>query len=274
MSAVSSWAWSLEEDLAFWADADIDHVGLSYRKLEEAGLADAVVRVRDAGLRVSNLVELGWCDLADPGTWPAHQARLMAAIDAAAAIGGVLVLTTGPGWRLDWDAAAAAFAEMLQPVRSGAAGRGSAGMQVPITIESTGPLRLDLSFVTTLRDGVDLARDLGVGEGSVGVCMEVNSCYAERDLLGTVSRARALIRHVQVSDYVVGSFSTPDRAVPGDGDIPLRRILGGVLDAGYGGAFELELVGPRIEDEGYASAIRRSIAYLDELLEELDQPSA
>ena len=79
-----------------------------------------------------------------------------------------------------------------------------------------------------------------------------------------------MLAHVQVSDFVIGSASTPDRAVPGDGDIPLARILGRVLAAGYRGAFEVELVGPRIDSEGYPGAIRRSVAWVNQLLGELD----
>ena len=61
----------------------------------------------------------------------------------------------------------------------------------------------------------------------------------------------------------------PSNEIAGDGDIPLRRILGGLLDAGYRGFFELEILGPRIEAEGYESAVRRSLAHLGTLLEEL-----
>jgi sugar phosphate isomerase/epimerase len=257
VSAVSSWAWSLDEDLTFWADAGIDRVGLSFRKLEEAGLDAAVARVRGAGLGVSNIVELGWWNLADRSTWAAQQDRLSAATEAAAVLGGCLVLTTGPAGPLDWDAAAAALAEALDPVRAVADAAG-----VVLTIEHTGPLRLDLSFVTTFRDVVDLARVLGVG-----ACMEVNSCFAERALAATIGAAADVLRHVQVSDFVIGSLCTPDRAVPGDGDIPLGRIVAAVLDAGYVSAFELELVGPRIESEGYATAIARGVERLDALLQ-------
>jgi sugar phosphate isomerase/epimerase len=132
---------------------------------------------------------------------------------------------------------------------------------VPITIEHTGPLRLDLSFCTTARDGVDLARRVGTG-----LCLEVNSCFAERDLVGTIAGATDVLAHVQLSDFVIGSLSTPDRAVPGDGDIPLEAIVRTVVASGYAGAFELEMVGPRIEDEGYAAAITRGVAHLDRLL--------
>jgi len=256
---VSSWQWTLDDDLRFWTESGIDHVGLSFRKLEAAGLDSAIARVGSTALRVSNIVELGWWDLADRTTWPAQQDRLVAAVSAAAALGGCLVLTTGPARELDWDAAADALDEALTPVRI-AAGAHS----VALTVEHTGPLRLDLSFCTTLRDGVDLAGRLGVG-----VCMEINSCFAERGLAATIADAGAVLAHVQLSDFVIGSLCTPDRAVPGDGDIPLAAILGMLRAADYSGAFEIEMVGPRIEDEGYASAIRRAVAHVQNLIDDL-----
>ena len=148
VSAVSSWQWTLDDDLRFWSEAGIDHVGLSFRKLEEAGIDAAVARARRRRSARLNIVELGWWDLADRATWPAQQDRLLAAVDAAAALGGCLVLTTGPARALDWDAAADALDDALAPVRSTAIASG-----VPLTVEHTGPLRLDLSFCTTLRDG-------------------------------------------------------------------------------------------------------------------------
>ena len=121
----------------------------------------------------------------------------------------------------------------------------------------------------TRRDGVDLARRLGTG-----LCLEVNSCFAERDLTTTIAGAADVLAHVQLNDFVIGSLSTPDRAVPGDGDIPLERIVGAILGTGYTGAFEIEMVGPRIEDEGYASAIERAVTYLDRMFATLDQSNA
>ena len=261
VSAVSSWRWSLDEDLRFWADGGIDHVVLSLRKLEQAGVTDAVRRVRAAGLRVAAVAELGWWALDDPRTWPAQQDRLRRAVGAAAATGApTLVLTSGPPGRLAWDDALDALASALEPVRANAAAH-----DVVLALENTGPLRLDLSFVTTLADTVDAARAL-----AIGVCVEVNSCFAERGLPATIGAGIDTLAHVQLSDFVVGSLSTPDRAVPGDGDIPLERIVGCLLDAGYAGPFELELVGPRIDAEGYDTAIRRGVDYLDGLLSRLD----
>jgi sugar phosphate isomerase/epimerase len=255
-SAVSSWRWTLDEDLALWERVGVGHVGLSLRKLEAAGLPASAQRVHDAGLRVSNVVELGWWDLRDAGTWPRQTDRLLGAVDAARIAGGCLVLTTGPAGAMEWDEACDALDAALEPVRRAAAGAG-----VVLTIENTSPMRLDLSFVTTWRDTVDLARRL-----AVGACLEVNSCFAERGLGTAIRDAADVLAHVQVNDLVVGGLCTPDRAVPGDGDVPLERILGTVVGSGYPGAFEVEMVGPRIDAEGYEPALRRALEHLDGLL--------
>ncbi len=257
VSAVSSWWAPFDDDLAMWERLGVGHVGLSLRKCEEAGLDVAMQRVRDAGLRVSNFVECGWCELADESTWPAYRDRLLAAIEAMGAIGApVLVLTTGPAGPLDWDDAALALRDVLDPVFAAA---NAAGLR--IAIENTSPMRLDLSFATTLRDTVDLADQL-----DVHVCLELNSCWAERDFAATVARAGSRIAHVQASDALAGSLTTPDRLVPGDGDIPLAGRIGALARAAYAGAFEIEMVGPRIEAEGYEPAIRRAVDRLDRLL--------
>jgi sugar phosphate isomerase/epimerase len=257
VSAVSSWRASFDDDLAMWERLGVGHVGLSLRKCEEVGLERAADRVHAAGLRVSNVVECGWCMLDDSATWPAYQQRLLAAIEMMEAVGApVLVLTTGPAGALDWDMAAAALRRVLEPLRAPAAGAG-----VRIAIENTSPMRLDLSFSTTLRDTVDLADML-----DLSICMELNSCWAERAFPLVLGRAGRRLAHVQLSDAKVGSLTTPDRLVPGDGDIPLARLLILILASTYAGAFEIELVGPRVEDEGYEPAIARAIERCDALL--------
>lgn len=74
-------------------------------------------------------------------------------------------------------------------------------------------------------------------------------------------------RLVQLSDYVYGDRAVPGRAVPGDGDIPLDRIVGWILEAGYTGAFDLELIGPRIEQEGHLAATSRACEVVDRMLQ-------
>lgn len=262
VSGISTWGWTLDQDLAFYAGAGIHTIGASLRKLEAAGVDAGVRRLLDAGVDVANVIGLGPFRLDQPAGWPQQQDRLLLALDVAQRLeAGCLVLTTGPSGSLTWEDAADALEAALQPVVRCAAAAG-----VTIALEHTNSLRVDVGFVHTLRDALDLAGRVGTR-----VCMEVNACWGERDLAGTIERGVGAndLTLVQVSDFVVGTTTTPDRAVPGDGDIPFRRILGQVLAAGYGGVFDLEIIGPRIESEGYESAVRRSIDWLGGALEEL-----
>jgi sugar phosphate isomerase/epimerase len=261
VSAISTFRLSLADDLAFWRRHGIDRVGVSVAKLEAFGWDRGVELVAEArardGLDVANLIGLGPFDLADPAQWDAQRERLHRSIDAAVTLGaGCMVFTTGPAGPLSWEDAADALETALGPVVATSNERG-----VPFALEHTNSLRVDVGFAHSLHDVLDLAQRLGTG-----VCMEVNACWAERNLAATVRRGIDRVRLVQVSDYKVGTLCTPDRLVPGDGDIPLARILALVLDAGYEGVFDLELIGPRIDDEGYDAAVPRAVERLTELL--------
>jgi sugar phosphate isomerase/epimerase len=74
---------------------------------------------------------------------------------------------------------------------------------------------------------------------------------------------------VQVSDFKVGTVASSQRLVPGDGDIPIARILRTVLDAGYPGVFDLELIGDAIAAEGYDAAVPRAVDALGAILSDL-----
>ncbi|HZR14055.1 MAG TPA: sugar phosphate isomerase/epimerase [Acidimicrobiia bacterium] len=260
VSAISSYDWSLAEDLEFYAEAGITNVGVSMAKLDRFGWDEGIARVRDAGIRVANVIGIGPFHLDRPAQWDGQRARLVRALDGAHALGApCLVVTTGPAGRLTWEEAADALEEAIAPVVTLARERG-----VALAVEHTNSLRADVGFVHTLADVVDLARRMGTG-----VCMEINACWAERGLAETIARGVDTFRLVQVSDYAVGTLSTPARLVPGDGDVPIERILGQVLDAGYAGPFDLELIGPRIEEEGYGAAIRRSVDWLGDALTRL-----
>lgn len=246
VNGISALYQSLADDIAMLGDLGIDHIGLMTPKIEAVGWDTGAEMIRKAGLRVSNV---------------ATEPRVLSeAIELAAATGaGVAYVCSGGAEGAPWSAAAAAFADRIAPHAALAKERG-----VRLAIESTNPLRTDLSFVFTLRDAADLARANGID-----VVLDVYSCWYERDLEAVVRENVDLLALVQISDFVLGTLDTPNRAVVGDGDVPLERLLGMLIEAGYGGAFDLEILGPRIEEEGYASAIRRSADRASAILDRL-----
>ena len=185
---------------------------------------------------------------------------LLRAIEIAAELGArSIYMLTGARGSLDWEGAAARFAQLVAPCQATA---DAAGVQ--LLVENANSLNADLHIAHTLADAATLAEIAGIG-----LCLELHACWMEAGLQALFRRVMPIVGLVQVSDYVLGDRSTPCRAVPGDGAIPLERLLGQVLAAGYTGVFDLELVGPRIEAEGNRAATRRAAETLSEILVKL-----
>lgn len=263
VSALSSMSFTFDQDLELWDELEIDHVGLFLDKLEPAGVDAAAEHVRAADLTVSSVACRGF-ELDVPATWDERRATLDAAVDAATVVGaGCVFLTAGAPGALDWDDSVHALETAAAPVRDRAAELG-----VTLAIENSNPMRRDVGFIHTLVDAVEVARRL-----DLKLVVEVTNCWFERELHRTITDGADTFAVIQVSDYVVGDTRASERAVPGDGDIPLDRLIGCALAAGFEGPFELEMLGPRIEQEGYRQAIPRALTALEPLLENDSTPS-
>lgn len=237
---------SLPDDIAMWRDLGVDHVGLISPKIEVVGWEMARTLVADAGLRVSNI--------------SIEQHAIVESLELAAALSaGAVYLCSGTATGRTWDEAAEVFCEQICPAAALARDLG-----VALAVEPTNPLRADVSFVYSLRDAVHLARAAGIG-----VVLDFYSCWYERGLEQLVRDNLELLTLVQICDFSIGAFDTPNRSVIGDGDIPVERLLQMLIDVGYNGAFDVEILGPKIEAEGYASAIRRSVQHATEILDRL-----
>ena len=253
----------LRELAGYWRELDAHRVSLVSHQLFEEGLPAA----REA-------LESGDCTLESithpflPGrhlepreeSWREARDTLSRLIQSAQTLGArsIYMLTGGHG-SLTWEAAADVFRTAITPCVSQARDAG-----VALMVENSAAAYADVHIAHTLRDAVTLADLAGVG-----VCIDLFACWTEAGLRESILRAMPGCRLIQVSDYVYGDRSLPARAVPGDGAIPIRQILGWALEAGYTGAFDLELIGPRIDTEGRLAAVHRSAQILGEMLKEL-----
>ncbi len=185
---------------------------------------------------------------------------LSTVIDAAAAVGArsVYMLTGGRG-DLTWEQAAERFCGMVAPCAEQAKRAG-----VALAIECASSLYADIHLAHTLRDTITLAE-----MGGLGICIDVFHCWAEADFDALVQRALPRTELIQLSDYVLGDRALPARAVPGDGAIPLETFITQALAGGYAHGFDLELIGPRIDQEGRLEATRRACDVVTAMLERL-----
>lgn len=262
VSALSSFRWSFDEDLALWRELGVGWAGLIGAKLGE-DVDGGLARLADAGIRASTVVAQGF-DLNAPGSWEQTRAALHPLIDSVAAHGGwSIYITPGRTTFAPWGEVLDSFAEAVGPSAAYARAKG-----VRLAFEPS--MRTDVSFVNTIRDAIDVAERTGLG-----IVVDFGNCWMERDFREVLLRAAPHIALVQVGDVPVGAVRGPGQPPPGgrvpfgEGDLPLTRMLRDVKDTGYAGPLELELPGPLGESEGYASVIRRGVAAASALFEDL-----
>lgn len=253
VSGMAALAWELPEEIAMYARTGADLVGLPIAKVVGFGVARTAELLAAHGVRVGYLVQAFSAHPEDDAGWERELATLVSGIRAAQDLGAeVVYLTSGPSARLDWEDAADHFAGRLTPAVAEARARG-----IRLALENTLPIKADISFTHSAAETFALAERLGIG-----VCLDLYCCWQERGLTALLAARVAQIEILQLSDFVVGTSTFPNRWVPGDADLPLPRLLAAALGAGYAGIVDIELIGPAIEAEGAESALIRSVAWL------------
>lgn len=259
VDAMCTYPWTFDQDLALWADMQVRHAGLLTPKLGDD--ADAKMeQLTAAGIHASTLITESF-DLAQPDSWKETQAAHRWAIDLMVRHGGHSIYftpgrMTGAPWGEDLDR----LADALAPTVAYARGTG-----VLAAIEPS--LRTSVSFVNTLRDAIDVAERTGIG-----LVADFGNMWMERDFRETLARAMPHIALMQIGDIVIGASGRPapgGRAHIGEGELPLKRMMTDVLDAGYTGVFDLEVVPADFSKGADETTIRRGIDAASALLTDL-----
>jgi sugar phosphate isomerase/epimerase len=251
-----TYPWAFADELAIWDELGVRQVGVSTVKLDAYGRDRAVTALQERSMTVTTITTRHF-DLSNSSTWAQTQGQVIDAIDLASVVGGCVYLTPGRRDGRSFDELTASLSEAIAPCAAHSRKR-----NIRLAIEPS--LRTDVSFVHRLADGLDVAI-----QANIDVIADLGNCWMERDYEDTVRRAGRRIAVVQFADAVFGSADRPPpggRAVPGDGDLPIDDFIRATVAAGYAGPYELEMVGPLIEREGYAAALRRGVERSNALL--------
>jgi sugar phosphate isomerase/epimerase len=247
----------LAVDLEHWRSLGAKRIGIQSAKMSAEGWDPYLASLRGAGFAVETIVHLNANRFDDDAQVEAFRNELSRTLEAAQTLRARTVYTTtGARGALTFEETAQRFCAAVAPCAEQARRAG-----IELLVEPAPALYPEFYFTHTLRDAVQLAEQAGVG-----VVIDVFACWTEGGLRESIERAIPRCHLVQVADYEIGDRSYPCRAVPGDGAIPLAQILGWILGAGYRGALDLELMGPRIDREGHREAVRRTADRLGELL--------
>ena len=208
----------------------------------------------DAGCGSTNLIGLGPFHLARPDALGrSSRSASSRSLDAAVAVGARVPRVH------DRPAAPAAVGRGRRRARAGARARCSprrARAASPFAIEHTNSLRVDVGFVHTL------AR-----RGRPRPPARHRRVHGDQRVLGRArprddDPRRRRPHPARAGERLHGRHASRrrNRLVPGDGDIPLAPHPAATSSTpGYPGCFDLELIGPAIDAEGYDAAVPRAV---------------
>jgi len=259
VNAMCTFPWSFDQDLELWQETGLKFAGLLMSKLgPEPDISMA--RLAATGITASTLITEPF-DLAAPDSWDETRARQRAAIDVMAKFGGHSIYfppgrATGAPWREDLSRLAEAAAPTVEYAKAN---------RVRASIEPS--LRTSVSFVNTLHDAIDVAELTGLS-----IVADFGNMWMERDFREVVARALPYLALMQIGDMVIGSVTRPSpggRAHIGEGELPLRRMLSDVLESGYAGVFDLEVVPAEFMQGSDLATMLRGIAAASALLDEM-----
>lgn len=259
VDAMCTFPWSFEQDLALWSDLGVRHAGLLYSKLEDDP-DGKMERLTAAGIRASTVIT-GCFDLAAPESWDQTRTEQRRVLDLVARHGGHSVYftpgrTVAASWNDDLDRFSDAVSATVTHARE---------VGVIAAIEPS--LRTSVSFVNTFRDAIDVAERTGIG-----LIADFGNMWMERDFREVIARAMPHVALVQIGDVVIGAPGRPapgGRVHIGEGELPLMRMMRDVLDGGYQGVFDLEVVLSDFAQGGNEAGLRQGVVTASQLLADL-----
>lgn len=232
---------SFEEDLAAYADAGAEGIGICEIKLVEGREDEQLASFRASGLRATSCVPavpsiLPLPRLPGPEAPEERVEALCAGVRRLAPFEPrAVVCLTGPAGQLGEEEARRVIVEGVRAVAAEAERVG-----IPVALEPmSAAYRDDWTTVTTLAEAAELCDEAGAA--NVGITFDTWHLWDTPGLLGEIERQRKRIVAVHVNDWRAETRGWCDRVLPGDGAADLPAIFGALHDAGWRGAYELEI---------------------------------
>ncbi|MHB8469063.1 MAG: sugar phosphate isomerase/epimerase family protein [Gaiellaceae bacterium] len=228
-------------DLAAYAAAGADGIGIWESKLPAGGDAEALEALAASGLEPAAAVPLVPSILplpllGGPDDPQARVAALVASIHRLAAFrpSGIVCLTGSAG-TLAADTARSIVVAGLREIGAEAERVGVRIGLEPYQREGIEPW----SIANTIGDAVELIEE--AGSPGLGIQFDSWHLWNTPDVVDDIEREAHRFVGVHIADYREPTRSWADRVLPGDGVADLPAILGALDRAGWDGLYDLEI---------------------------------
>jgi len=257
---VTTFRWSLLEDVMAARDVGLSNIGLWRRKLTDFGEERSRELIRDSSLNVSSLSWAGGFTGSHRLSFNEAVADGRTALHLAADIAAeCLVVVSGGRAGHTRNHATKLLIEALKFLADEAAERGVALALQPMHAIFCS----DWSFLVGLDDVLDVLDRCR--HESVKLALDVYHVAEEPQLIERLPEIVPHLALVQLNDGTFPPQSKYDRCQLGDGEIPLTEIVQTLEGAHYEGCYEIALWSRRIWRLDYHTMLRESLSRFDAL---------
>ncbi|MEZ6055807.1 MAG: sugar phosphate isomerase/epimerase family protein [Planctomycetaceae bacterium] len=230
--------WTLSEALCGYREQAIPGIGVALSRMKTRGLERAIEEVVGSGLRVSTLGWVGGFTGLNGYSWKEAVRDARFAIWVAGQIGAEAVnVMTGPRRLHIPKHARRIVIEALKELAPVAAEN-----KVRLAVQPMHPVfARSWTFLHTLDDALAMIRE--IDDPHVGLGFGPYHLADESGLMQRLPELVPLIATVQLSDWHRPPQNDQDRVLPGDGCLPLSKIISTLEESGYQGMYEIDAWG-------------------------------
>ncbi len=258
MSELTTFRWTFEEDVQQYAAAGFQGIGVWRPKLIECGEERGIDLLLESGLSVSSLMWAGGFTGSDGRTYSFSLDDAFDALRLAAVIRAecLVVYTGGRGGHTRGHARKLACQALQELVEA------ATELDVTLAVE---PMHSGCGWEWTFLNDLDDTMDLLQAVPGLKLVFDVYHWCETSDLAQRIPRFASNIALVQFADATQAPCGEQDRLPVGSGLLPLREWSQVLIESGYTGFFETELLGPEIETCCYESLLADTIESLGNL---------
>ncbi|TWT75901.1 Xylose isomerase-like TIM barrel [Posidoniimonas polymericola] len=260
-SQLSTFRWSLDEDLYHYHKAGFETIGLWRRKLVDFGIERGLELLQDSGLTVASLTWAGGFTGIDGRTFDDSLRDACDAIRLAAhARAENLILFTGGR-----NGHTTRHAERLLDAALDCLLPLAEAMGVTLALKPMHPAcAAEWSFLTGVEEAAEVVRRCD--SPRLRLVYDTYQFPLRGDSLAALCDLIPLVSLVQLADARTPHGIDLDRCPLGEGQLPVAETVRALNAAGYTGYFDAELLGPSVEAIDYATLLEHTRQAYDAMI--------
>lgn len=261
MNELTTYRWSFEKDVQRYAVAGMSGIAVWRQKLADYGEEKGIELLAECGLGVSALMWAGGFTGSDGRSHRESVDDAHEAIHLAQQLRSeCLVLYSGPRAGHTVNHARRLLTNALRELLPHAA---EAGVQLALEPVHS-HCAAEWSFLTDLGDAVSLIES--IGHPQLKLSLDTYYYGADPAALERLSQWAPHVGIVHLGDTRHTPDGDQERCPLGSGIVPLAEMVASLRAAGYGGYFDIKLMGQEIETADYDDLLRQSCRKVCELL--------